>query len=315
MKKIIKSLKKKIIEIIIVSSLLLIYLFFVEKNIITGEYRKILICMYWLYIFIHIGTLLLVANRFSIDGLIHFGKKIAECTYKKHQLTDDDLKNNKEYYRDILNVNSPLVIGYVDDFELNKNKLIAELLYLKYRSVIDFVDQQIMISNNIDKNSLFCSELYILDNIKHGKLKIVNYEYFMENLKNKVTQDAQSKLELLKIKSVDTRKTNILFIIYVILSIFAIGLMIAEVSYVFPAIIVGYFSQKMVELDKAKYLRTKKGKELNKKMEGLKQYLKDYSLLNEKESDSLLLWDEYLIYAVMFGQNTKIVNEIESYIV
>ena len=62
------------------------------------------------------------------------------------------------------------------------------------------------------------------------------------------------------------------------------------------------------------YKRTKKGQEINRKLEGLKNYLKDYSMLDEREAKELELWDEYLIYSVMFGHNQKIIEEYEKYI-
>ena len=62
------------------------------------------------------------------------------------------------------------------------------------------------------------------------------------------------------------------------------------------------------------YKRTKKGEELNKKMKGLKKFLEDYSMLSEQDSNTLGLWDEYLIYSVMFGQNKKIVEEYTKYL-
>ena len=60
--------------------------------------------------------------------------------------------------------------------------------------------------------------------------------------------------------------------------------------------------------------RTQKGKELNKKLEGLKHYLEDYSLLSEREAKEIELWEDYLIYSVMFGQNKKVIEEYEKYI-
>lgn len=59
--------------------------------------------------------------------------------------------------------------------------------------------------------------------------------------------------------------------------------------------------------------RTSKGRELNLKLEGLKEYLKDYSLLDEREVKEIELWEDYLIYSVMFGQNKNIVEEFDKY--
>ena len=53
---------------------------------------------------------------------------------------------------------------------------------------------------------------------------------------------------------------------------------------------------------------TKKGKEEYKKACGLKKYIKNYSLIKDKEMDSIVLWDEYLIYATAFGIPNKVTD-------
>ena len=61
-------------------------------------------------------------------------------------------------------------------------------------------------------------------------------------------------------------------------------------------------------------VRTKKGEEINLRLEGLKNFLKDFSTLDQKTQEQLVLWDEYLIYSVLFEQNEKIVSEYMKYI-
>ena len=58
------------------------------------------------------------------------------------------------------------------------------------------------------------------------------------------------------------------------------------------------------------YIRNKKAKDINLKLEGLRNYIKDYSLLGQKDHKDIIIWDNYLIYSVMLGQNTEIVDEI-----
>lgn len=43
---------------------------------------------------------------------------------------------------------------------------------------------------------------------------------------------------------------------------------------------------------------------------GMKNFIHDYSCLSEAEKDSLVLWDNYLIYAIVLEENKKIVKEI-----
>lgn len=60
------------------------------------------------------------------------------------------------------------------------------------------------------------------------------------------------------------------------------------------------------------YIRKKEGKELNTKLEGLRKYLKEFSILNEKEYQELIMWKEYLIYSVIFNQNNEIIKEMQT---
>ena len=48
---------------------------------------------------------------------------------------------------------------------------------------------------------------------------------------------------------------------------------------------------------------------LLEKLEGLKKYLEDFSSLENKSEEELILWEDYLIYSVIFNQNEKIIKE------
>ena len=56
--------------------------------------------------------------------------------------------------------------------------------------------------------------------------------------------------------------------------------------------------------------RTIKGKELLTKAYALKNFLKDFSIIDKRTNDELILWEYYLIYSVVLGVNNKIENEI-----
>ena len=61
------------------------------------------------------------------------------------------------------------------------------------------------------------------------------------------------------------------------------------------------------------YDRSKSAEELNHKLEGLKNYINEYSLLKDKTSEEIRLWEDYLIYSVIFNQNNDIVEEYKKY--
>ena len=77
-----------------------------------------------------------------------------------------------------------------------------------------------------------------------------------------------------------------------------------------PISIFIYFNTYILKMKKNNYIRTKKGEALNENLEGLKNYLKDFSTMDERDEKSLALWEDYLIYSVIFNQNAKTVKNI-----
>lgn len=58
------------------------------------------------------------------------------------------------------------------------------------------------------------------------------------------------------------------------------------------------------------YRRTIKGKTLLNKAYALKNYLKEYSLIKDRTEEELVLWEYYLIYAIVLDVNVKIEDKI-----
>ena len=56
--------------------------------------------------------------------------------------------------------------------------------------------------------------------------------------------------------------------------------------------------------------RTVNGEQLTDEILGMKKFIHDFSMLDEADKDSLILWDDFLIYAIVLEENTKIVDEI-----
>lgn len=55
---------------------------------------------------------------------------------------------------------------------------------------------------------------------------------------------------------------------------------------------------------------TKEGKEEQLKLVELKNYINDYSLIRNRDLESVIIWDKYLAYATAFGIPSKITNSI-----
>lgn len=56
--------------------------------------------------------------------------------------------------------------------------------------------------------------------------------------------------------------------------------------------------------------RTETGEQLVEYIYGMKNFIHDFSMLSEAQKEQLILWDEFLIYAVLLEENNRIVNEI-----
>lgn len=66
-------------------------------------------------------------------------------------------------------------------------------------------------------------------------------------------------------------------------------------------------------VNKSKLIRTNEGNRTTEYIFGLKNFINDFTLLSEREKKELVLWDDFLIYAVVLEENKKIIDEIFSY--
>lgn len=62
----------------------------------------------------------------------------------------------------------------------------------------------------------------------------------------------------------------------------------------------------------AAFRRTKAGEIATEKIAGMKNFLRDFSNLSEAHKQQLILWDDFLVYAVVLEENRVIVDEILS---
>lgn len=103
---------------------------------------------------------------------------------------------------------------------------------------------------------------------------------------------------------------NIYIIAPIIIIIYLLLIFIAVQKFYKSVKVESYYQNK-----NNSYKRTVKGEEINYKIEGLKNYLKDFSLLSNKEQQELVSWEEYLIYSVIFNMNDKIINDLTKLII
>lgn len=287
-----------------------------------------------LYFFIFMVIAMLKYYYLTIP---YFGAKFANRAFHKEK-TDKTDRKTEEYYREILPDISAGVLSYIDDFKTDEEDVVATIMTLELKGKIKITDKIEIINDSED--DLNKNEKYIFNCMKSENKANVNISYF----KSLIISDAIEN-ELLKenkdIKKSVIKKIIISAIIYFAIMIIgfnyqniinslllidnnAIAILVKILEFfsdfVFLSFFVTYLIYPPVSIAAiAKYygmnklnpyIRNKKATEINKKLEGLKLYIKDFSNINEKEKEAIALWKEYMIYSVLFGQSKKVVQDV-----
>ena len=93
------------------------------------------------------------------------------------------------------------------------------------------------------------------------------------------------------------------YYIFIVISIFSIVMnfkITSCIDIIFFTTYLFYKSPKHIRLKENDYVW---------KWKAFKNFLEDYSMLNEQEESAILIWEEYLIYAISLGINKKVVKK------
>lgn len=107
------------------------------------------------------------------------------------------------------------------------------------------------------------------------------------------------------------------FMVILIFAIFITAIIISEVNAIAigaSAIVIISTIISMIIVGKAKRkvnIYTKKGVDEREKWKGLKNYMEDFSMLDEKEIPDIALWEHFLVYATAFGIAEKVLKQLK----
>lgn len=286
-----------------------------------------------------ISTIQVIIFNGFIFGLI-FLIKHNKNKVKKENMSEIDFKKYEGYFRDILNKYSSAELEYVDNLCCKeKNTIVATLLKLELLKKIKINEKNIeIIDNNID--NLRKTEKYIFNSIKDGKVKIDisgRIQYYAEEeakedkliQKYKYSHTAKENKKQLDNKKI--KQFTIFFLVCALISCFSeslntmqdsalktillILITVIPIAFFIYLFMIRPFSKFIYKSKKENsYIRTKDGEELNEKIEGLKNYINKYSNMQTREKEELTLWEDYLIYSVIFNINTKIIENMSDLI-
>lgn len=334
------NLKKKRFNIII-KILFILYLlgltFYIMFNIISNGTVSFENPVWYLggsFLIALLMAILMNSPFIAIFIAIKAGAKHFSVDAKKQELPTDE---NIKYFREILKNVSPAVISYIDDYKFDYyNDITATILSLKLKKKLSIVDNEIIIIND-NTDNLTISETFVFDTIKKGKLDesklisqlpaIISHEaelrglvekrkFMFGNLIKRVIGLSLTWVILLisfiNLISFLSNPINKEIVEATIIYIIPIILIVTPLLFLFSYFIFSYIITYIVRNLTQRFIRTKAGNELNTKIGGLKNFLEDFTSLDQKQIEHIKQWDEFLIYSVIFKQNKQIVDDVWS---
>ena len=237
--------------------------------------------------------------------------------FKRKNKVKDDIK----YLRDLPDDSSPALVGGVITKSVNDNEILATIVDLIRRKVLtlDTSDTKTIITLTGSTEKLSAQENTIIDiyinDFGDGKsLDLKSFGFF-----SKVPMSTAKKFERWSnyIISEMNRKGLVyqhmgcgaIFIFVLISIVIAFGSIIQAILTENPIFMLGmplgailFISTVAAESPSKKLAETKS------KWQALKNFLSDYSQLEEAKITSIHLWEQYFVYAIALGVSDKVVK-------
>lgn len=239
--------------------------------------------------------------------------------YNKH---DKEYKSSftGEYYRDFPNTYGPEIVEYLTSKSVTSNSFSASLLNLIYKKNIGYevIDKKNYKLKVVSRDNLTDSESKLIDCIFGSKEEITLKE-LKKNAKNdynsfRTKYDAwnRSVIKDGESKNFFEKSSKGLYILYSLLPIILV-FMSYYFEYINSFLILIVFTFMVISFVYyvAASKRTKEGNEDYSKWIGLKNYMKDFGRMHEKELPEIILWEKYLVYATIFGLAKKLAKDME----
>lgn len=264
-----------------------------------------------------IMNMLLTTSLGFIIGFLVFEGIVALVLYIIYKIKYSGRKVvtlEKEYLREIPKEYSPAVSSLIYDLKIDIYRdYTATILCLCTKKYINIKNNngkyefEILKTDNLNLSE---SEKYVFDKIAN-KTKFDEFKYM-----NKIIEEAKKHLLIID-KSQNKKKKDffsILLIIVLFILIYYVdrSLLIAIIPIVYYLIIIKRTSKKSFNngtIDNTEfksistlYERTHKGKKIAKKLQALRNYIREYTLIKEKDIDYIQVLEEYIPYAIALDE-------------
>lgn len=236
---------------------------------------------------------------------------------RKNKSKNNDIK----YLRDLPDDSSPALIGGIMTKSINDNEILATIVDLIRRKVLtlETSDKKTIITLTNNTENLSTQEKVIIDiyinDFGDGKsLDLKSFGFFhnipmstakkFEKWKNYITDEMYKKDLVYK------HMNGISFFIIKILSIFLAFIALIQLNLTgnpFFMLGIPLGISLFISVVSAKY-PSKKLAETKAKWQAFKNFLSDYSQLEEAKITSIHLWEQYFVYAIALGVSDKVVK-------
>lgn len=206
-------------------------------------------------------------------------------------------KKKYQFYREIPNEYEPILNSYLYFRKIEiKNALLSEIVELTNKGYINIENNTFSINETSDNLSII--QKYILvaikikDKVKEKQLiKYLNKKLEKNNLvkpRHSLTMDIVLTVIALTIIFIIFAKTNFSYIF---------------VGILFPIVMLFiYYTYNQFEFN---YVYTEDGLDEYAKIHSLKMFLKEFSIIDERNIKEYKLWEKYLSYAIALKVNIK----------
>lgn len=240
----------------------------------------------------------------SCDNLEMYEKSIVDLLFKNNRITFKDInsifsKSNEETMEFSKKMNQIK--------EMLLQKIFSMKIFSKGLTIVNKVIVLLAILININLPLIFLKDVGILERCFLLINFLVITSYINKNIKKTTIQEEIISTRKKSDKSIGST----LYIISMLFLIFVAIIDVAQYNMILVANILLISALNIYTAYKSQATAlTKRGKIEQTKLNELKKYINDYSLIKNRDLESVIIWDKYLAYATAFGIPSKVTNSI-----
>jgi len=322
--------------------LIIVFLLIILGLIIFGRYDILFDIIETIFPLIIMGTIIGIGTIFYLVGKIIGGDK-ARRKIKK-ELKKLEISNPYIYFRDIPNRYGIGVSLKILNVKVSKKDFLAGILdlcakgYIKLKQVGRSYE---IVDNNKDRSTLLKNEIYLLDWITNSNKSKINLREWVnlceEDALNLGVVTKEEKYKYKPLFNMDTKYAKNLIIVSYIYSVFLLSLWFyylydgVIVKIIFPSLVLSLFLMWVVFLivfvvmlfigllydgkiltynfKKNNMLTlTELGRNEYYELCALGKFLSDFGRFTDKNVEEIVIWEQFLSYAIMFRLSTNIIS-------